>query len=334
MGAEIKLPKEVGHHGPCNIKPKVSFSYFNPWRCIILHFFEEAVITAAMANQILPFVFQNMPIRGKLIRIGGLKSHIPTLTQAGLSTPMAELVASSALMASELKNPHLDADPSVTLQIQAEGEVKALMSRCSWRGNLRAFVKAEEDATFEALTASPSVFAATVDYGRTTKPYQSLVALNGRGVAASMESYFNQSVQLTTLWRPFVAAGGNTVGAIFLQALPHEKQEEFEDDWQRMAFILGTIQTEEIATDALDLTTLAARLFAEDDVRIFEKQSLEFKTPNTRKRMEDALKNLGQKVCAEMLEDGEIEMVCEFSGKKEIFTPEDIKQIFTTPKKA
>ena len=295
-------------------------------------------MTQLVSGLVLPFVLDNIPVRGRLFRLGDIAQHVPSLHGQDnvVSRSIIELLATGAVMASELKNPDVDRDASVTLQIVSPGPVPLLLAQCSHRGNMRAYAQVEGDAdtvTFadiaQKIDEMAAHFAVTVDYGTGFTPYQSLVALNQESVASSVSDYFNESVQIPTYFRTFAAEIDDELqcGALFLQTIP-EKGDFPEDDWQRMGLILDTIKPEEILPGDIASEHLLQRLFAEDTVRIFEAQALKFAAPDTKERMTKALLSLGKEACLEMLKDGPIVMTCEYTGKQEVFKEDDIDALF------
>lgn len=299
-------------------------------------------MTETTAGLILPFVLDNVPIRGKLVRLNNLDSNVPTLANARgvIHTAVAELLAAAATLMSELKNPDVEKKANVTLQIQtADGPVPLLVAHCGASGDIKAYAKMTAEhakvTSFKDLATAQSLFAVTVDYGPGDDPWQSFVQLGQSGVAPSMDAYFNQSVQQATYFRVHVGEVGGQLccGALFLQQLPHQNEEDAEalqDDWTRMSHLLDTIQPEEVLGDSLPPEALLQRVFAEDDVRIFSPQPLTFKAPDTRARMEQALLTMGEEQVKQMMEEngGQLGMMCEFTGREEVFTTEDIEALF------
>lgn len=296
-------------------------------------------MTDVHSSLILPFVFDNLPVRGKLIRLSGLDENVPTLENARLPVrdALAELLAAAATLMSELKNPDLKQKANVTLQVQtADGPVPLMVAHCGHGGDIKGYARLNEavdvPATFADMATAQSIFAVTVDYGMGSDPWQSFVQLDKTGVAHSMASYFNQSVQLDTVFQVHVGEvqGKLCCGAMFLQKLPHKNAEEHADDWVRMGHLLATLKDEEVLSGKLQPEEVLQRLFAEDEVRVFAAQPLDFKSLNTRAKMENALLTMGEEQVRQILEEhgGQFGMVCEFTGKEEIFRVEDVERIF------
>tara|TARA_R110000868_G_scaffold218576_1_gene468867 strand:+ start:6240 stop:7139 length:900 start_codon:yes stop_codon:yes gene_type:complete len=283
---------------------------------------------------IQPFIFDNMPVRGMVLRINNLSEHVPCLSAETnfINKALAEMLAASAVLTHDLKN-----KANVTLQIQSQGPVPLLVSQCDKNGSLRAYAKINDDAdtqklNYKNLIEENAIFAVSVEQGegKTKNIYQSLVGLNKTSVSSSVEQYFNDSVQLNTYFKVTIGEqdGKLSCGCIFLQALP-EKEPNL-DDWRRIAIILTTMKEEEILPGSISEQELLGRLFAEDKVRVYAPHDLHFASAQTRERMVKALLSLGEDQCKDLLKEGPIVMMCEFSGTEESFTHEDIRNIFDT----
>ena len=291
-------------------------------------------IQSKPSGLIQPFVFDNMPIRGMVMRIENLYEHIPTLkdTQKFVQKSLVELLAASATLTADLKH-----KSNVTLQIQSTSDIPLMVAACDKGGNLRAFARIEDGAdmdslSYKTLVKDNTIFAVSVEQGekQNRHVYQSFVGLNETSVSSSVEQYFNDSVQLNTYFKVSVGEvdGKLCCGCIFLQALPQE--EHNMDDWRRLAIILSTMTDEEFLPGNISEEELLIRLFAEDKVRVYEQKDLNFANPKTRERMKMALKSLGEDQCKDLLKEGPIVMTCEFTGGEESFNEQDIIGIFDT----
>jgi molecular chaperone Hsp33 len=296
----------------------------------------DAPITAkprkAHHGVVQSFMFDNIPVRGKLLRLSNITDHVPSLEvgENDMALLMAELVTSAVCFATDLKG-----KAYVTLQVHSPGPLPLLIAKCNWEGTLRAYAKKDgEDITKEDIrraTGDQSIFAVTVDFGREGENYQSFVPIKSTSISASVEAYFEQSAQLRTAFRVYttVEEGKTSAAAVFLQAMPERGGQLADDDWKRLNLLLDTITEAEILSPKISEKGMLIRLFGMDDIiRVFEPQKLYFKEEANRKRMARALKSLGQATCTDLLEDGQIEVTDEYSGKTEVFTKDDIDALF------
>lgn len=288
--------------------------------------------TQAMDGSMRPFMFENLPIRGRLLRmpnitdqVGSLKSGENTVAQL-----LAEMLAASVVLAFDMKD-----KANITLQITSKGKLPVLLAKCNYKGELRAYAKKTAPLTEEEQALEDngnSVFTVTVDYGRDRESYQSIVPIETSSITSTVETYFQQSAQLPTYFKVFSHAdeqGRTSCGAFFLQALPHNEPVS-DDDWRRMGILLSTLHADEVLPGKVQDIDLLSRLFAEDDVRVFHKQALSFASHSNRDRMLEALKNIGAEECRILLEQegGTLEMTDEFTGVSETFTEADIAPLF------
>lgn len=289
------------------------------------------------SGQLAPFQLDNVPVRGKLLAISDLSGHVPTLESGNniVTRSMAEMICCAAIMANDLKD-----GSEVALQVHTPGPARIMVARCGADGHLKAYADISADKTAEELTfadiVAPSeemnpVFAVSITTPDDAHHYQSLVPVNKDSIVSSLEDYYNQSVQLRTYLKVWIGTRDEKTacGGIFLQAMPDEKNALEDDDWKRIGMLLDTIQPKEILPGDPPGNFLA-KLFAEDQVRIFPTLDLTFAAPNTRGRMARALKSLGKEQCLELMENGRIDMTCEYTGRVESFCAEDIEDIFSS----
>lgn len=79
---------------------------------------------------------------------------------------------------------------------------------------------------------------------------------------------------------------------------------------------------------ALDYETLLYRLFNEEKVRLFEPENIEYACSCSRKKIETALRQLGQQELESILQEhGHIEVNCEFCNQQYQFDKIDVEQL-------
>lgn len=280
---------------------------------------------------LLPFMLDNIPVRGKVLRLPNITEQIKALEHGEdqVARLLAELLAAAVVFTFDLKN-----KANVTLQVHNHGShLPLLVAKCNYKGVLRAYAQKSGDVDGDTPAENAeSVFVVTVDYGSDSEGVQSIVPIKTGSIGQSVETYFEQSAQLPTYFRVFTGVDGQgrtSAGAVFLQAMPH-KEPVSDDDWRRMGIVLSTIRPAEILPGNLSEEDLLRRLFAEDTVRVFDHQPLAFTAQGSRKRMLDALASLGVEECRDILDEsgGIITMTDEYSGAEETFTEGDIAEIF------
>ncbi len=167
--------------------------------------------------------------------------------------------------------------------------------------------------------------AVTVDSGAMERPYQGIVEISQDSLAASLENYFAQSVQVPS----HLHLEGDDVrcGGILLQQMPEESP-TVEDDWRRLGLLAKTLRAEDLIGGASHY--LLHKIFAEDDVRVFEPRGARFRCRCSRQKVEEVLRLLGAKETRAACEmHGRVEVTCEYCGRRRVFDAIDVLRIFS-----
>ena len=272
------------------------------------------------ADSVIPFAFESLPVRGALIQMSRSwrrmqRDHdYDTL----ITETLGHAAAATGLIAQSLKF-----DGAITLQIQGSGTLQMLVMQCTSDLKLRGMASIDEGATpanFADLTESAHC-AITVDAGG--RPYQGIVAIEGESLSASLEHYFDRSVQVPS--HVALVANEHVAGGVLLQQMPGQEMDE--DDWNRLHFLVQTLTTGDFEFDAG--LGLIGKLFAEDDVRVHEKRVVGFECRCSNQKVEDVLKMLGEPESREALDaNGKIEVICEYCGEKRLFDSVDVGRLF------
>ncbi|MEJ2275736.1 MAG: Hsp33 family molecular chaperone HslO [Woeseiaceae bacterium] len=273
------------------------------------------------ADTITPFGFESLPVRGSLIHLSRtwrrmLRDHD---YDALMTETLGHAAAATGLIAQSLKF-----DGSVTLQILGGEALKMLVVQCTSDLDMRGMATVAENsdaADFSDLTRSAQC-AVTVDSGG--RPYQGIVQIDDASLAASLEHYFDRSIQVPS--HVVLVANEVIAGGVLLQQVPGESIAG--DDWNRLRFLVQTLSTGDFDGEAgLDLI---GKLFAEDDVRVYTSRPLTFKCRCSAARTEDVLRMLGEDEARAALEEqGRIEIICEYCGRKRWFDAIDVERLFS-----
>ena len=138
-----------------------------------------------------------------------------------------------------------------------------------------------------------------------------------------LANYLAQSEQLDS--DLILAADGERAVGMMVQRLAG--QEMAREDWQYVESLLQTVNREELLTT--DANTLLYRLFHEQQVRVFEAENLEFSCTCSHEKVGNMLLLLGgQEVGQILLEQGSVEIACDFCQQKYVFDEEDVKTLF------
>jgi molecular chaperone Hsp33 len=272
------------------------------------------------ADSVTPFGFESLPVRGALIHLSRtwrrmLRDHD---YDALVTETLGHAAAATALIAQSLKF-----NGAITLQIQGKAALQMLVMQCTSDLDVRgmASVDTEQTArTFAELTSGAHC-AVTVDAG--DRPYQGIVEINDTSLSASLEHYFARSVQVPS--HVVLLATDDFAAGILLQQTPGTPIDE--DDWHRLHLLIETLSAKDFEGEAG--LSLIGKLFAEDDVRVYESRPVNFRCRCTAKKTEDVLKMLGEdEARAALAEQGSIEVICEYCGHRRHFDAVDVERLF------
>lgn len=272
------------------------------------------------ADSVTPFGFEHLPVRGSLIHLS--RSWRRMLRYHEYDRVIAETLghaaAATGLIAQSLKF-----DGSITLQIQSRGDLRMLVMQCTSELELRGMASAGATtpaAHFRDLIDQGHC-AVTVDNGR--RPYQGIVDIDADSLAASLEHYFSRSVQVPS--HVALVANEKLAGGLLLQQIPGQPIDP--DDWARLHYLARTLRCRDFGRDAV--VPLIAKLFAEDDVRVYTSRGVRFRCRCSRRKSEDVLRMLGEQEARETLAaEGRIEVICEYCGRSQLFDAVDIERLF------
>jgi molecular chaperone Hsp33 len=297
------------------------------------------------------FMFQGLPVRGQLVRLGASwREVLARRSRAPCAPPvralLGEMAAAGVLMQSNIKF-----DGTLLLQVYGDGPVKLAVaevrSDLSFRATATVVGEVPDGARLEALlnVHGQGRCSITLDpSGRRPgqQPYQGVVPLHGdrreplQQLAQVLEHYMLQSEQLDT--RMVLAADDRTAAGLLIQRMPaqgpgrvsgerSEDQIGRNEDFNRIAHLAATLTREELL--GLDADTVLRRLFWEERVLRYEPRSARFACTCSRERVANMLRGLGaDEVAGIVTERGEVEVGCEFCGQQYRFDAIDARAIF------
>ena len=275
------------------------------------------------------FLFDDSDVRGEMVVL--TQSYAQVLAKHPYPQPVAqllgELLAAAALLLGTLKFEGL-----MVLQARSSGPVPLLMVECSSEGELRGIARdhaaqVRADAALSDLMPEGQL-AITVE-PRSGQRYQSLVDMDGATLADCLSNYFATSEQLPT--RFWLNADGQRARGLLLQQLPADRlpdAEAREASWQHVVTLADTLTAEELL--GLDNPTLLHRLYHEEQLRLFEPRTLQFRCSCSRERSANALVSLGQADAELLLREnaGSVVIDCQFCNERYAFDAADIAQLF------
>ena len=278
-----------------------------------------------MSNQRTRFILDQLPLRGVHVNLEQVWQHI--VGQKNYPAPIAralgELVAAGALLAANLKF-----DGTFILQVQGTGVLKLLVAEATSEQTCRGTARFDDsveiaaDASLQDLMGEQGQFVLTLQ-PRQGEMWQGIVGLQGTSIAQMLANYLAQSEQLDS--DLILAADDKQAVGMMVQRLAG--QDMAREDWQYVESLLQTVNQDELLHTTVN--TLLYRLFHEQEVRVFEPEHLEFACTCSHEKVGNMLLLLGgQEVGQILLEQGSVEIACDFCQQKYVFDEEDVKTLF------
>lgn len=291
------------------------------------------------------FLFEHYPIRGHIVHLdASWRAQLEHREYpSAIRDTLGEAVAASVLLAATLKF-----DGTLSLQLKGQGPMHLMLAQCSDALGVRAVARYKEAEAFGRDLASLSgegSLTVTVENEDLSQRYQGIVPLTGERLSGCLRNYFETSEQLPT--RLWLHADENGASGLLLQRLSddsvqsrsvgsrlHEMERgDIDDAWNRVQILGDTLKPEELQT--LSDRNILRRLFAEDDVRLFEPAPVFFRCRCSRERVVGMLRALGpEEVRSVLAEQGHVEVRCDFCNRAYRLDSVDVEQLFshaTTP---
>ena len=288
----------------------------------------QSYTPAPSADFVLPFDLPDANLRGRLLRLDAVSTRALSahpLPEAGQRL-LAEALALSALLGSSLRF-----QGRLSVQTKGSGPMDMLATDYFAGGGLRGYARVDEKRFAEAgrpvdfaKLVGEGALAITIEQKAGSQPYQGLVPLSPEGLAASAETYFEQSEQLPTILRlaagPIYRSGaghGWRAGAMMVQAVPAADARDItaSDDWERVSLFMKTLEDVELLDTEVAAESVLWRLFHEDQVRVHSSQKLTFQCSCEAERVRSVLKSYSREELQDLPDpDGVIRTRCEFCG--------------------
>lgn len=314
----------------------------------------------AWDDTVLPFQLDRSDIRGRVARLDGTLNRI--LSQHSYPAEVEALVAEAALLTA-LIGQTLKLRWKLSLQIRGEGPVRIIATdyyaptEDGTPAQIRAWASYDGDKLEAGRRAidqmGPGYFAILLDQGEGTQPYQGITPLAGNSLAACAETYFAQSEQLATRFQLSFGRtrlkGGEEhwrAGGIMLQHMPKASPQmegqggsgdggllaapdilegEAEENWNRANILLDTVEELELIGPTVQPIELLARLFHEEDPRVYDAQPIQFGCSCSADKVRQSLSIYSAKDIATMTTpEDTVTADCQFCGAHYTFDPKTL----------
>ena len=314
----------------------------------------RAVSDLGQDDIVLPFAVTPLDVRGRVVRLGPSVDRI--VRKHGYPEPVARLVGESVALAALLGS-SLKFEGRFQLQTRSDGIVDMLVVDFDAPDRLRAFARydagrldTEGGRLDSAALLGKGHLALTIEQGNDQGRYQGVVPLEGQGLEAAADRYFEQSEQIPTIVRLAVAQNVTGEGAdwraggFLVQFLPQsedrrrqadlapgdapegtETEAPSEDDaWVEAKALAGTIEDHELVDPILSSERLLFRLFHERGVTVFDTHPLRDGCRCSRERIASMLRSFSPAERRDMVgPEGRVGVTCEFCGTHRDFDPSE-----------
>ncbi|HEY2928556.1 Hsp33 family molecular chaperone HslO [Piscinibacter sp.] len=312
-------------------------------------------------SELHKFIFEGLPVRGMLVRLtDSWQDVLRRRAKAADTFPepvrhlMGEMAAAGTLMQANIKF-----NGALILQIFGDGPVKLAVAEVqpdlAFRTTAKVIGEVPATARLEAMLNihGKGRCAITLDPkdklpGR--QAYQGVVPLHGdhreplQRLSDVLEHYMLQSEQLDT--KLILAADDQVAAGLLIQRLPvegagnlggrrNEDEIGLNEAYNRIAHLAATLTREELL--ALDVDTVLRRLFWEEPLLRFEPlvgaTGPRFACTCSRERVGRMLRSLGRdEIDGIVVEQGRVEIACDFCGTQYHFDAVDVGELFTPAK--
>lgn len=270
------------------------------------------------------FLFETLQIRGEWVRLNSsFKQAVgEKIYASSVKNLLGQTAAASVLLTGTLKF-----EGRLSIHARGEGPISLLMAEAT---DTKAFrcIAVNDDRISEGSSLSQLLgkaqLAITISPDKGSR-YQGVVPLDRGSMADCLVQYFELSEQLDTYF--MLATEDDACYGLMLQKLPGYREIEDQDAWNRITQLVKTLNVNEIK--AADNQTLIHRLFHEDAVLVFERESVNFECSCSRERSLSSLETLGQKEALSILEsEAVIGVDCQFCNRRYEFDRNDVGTLF------
>jgi molecular chaperone Hsp33 len=269
------------------------------------------------------FLFEDLDIRGALVRLGPAframchDRHYPAV----VTRLLGEAAAVTVLVGSNLKQPG-----RLSVQLQGNGQIPLLLLECNEQLDIRGMAKhhaPEADANLDTLIGDGKL-AITLQPEHATRPYQSLVPVDGETMAEVFEHFLEQSEQAPA--HLVLLADADAAVGLFLQKLPKADQRD-PDGWNRVLHLAATLTPQELR--GMPIEQLLHKVFPEENVRLFGHHGVRYYCPKDWEKVCNMLRSLGRAEIEDILrEHGEIVIHDDICNHEYRFSPEEARALF------
>jgi molecular chaperone Hsp33 len=269
------------------------------------------------------FLFERLDIRGRLVCLTGAWRRMTD--GRAYPAPIAELLGHATALVAMLGANQKDAG-RITLQVHGTGPVKLLVADCTADLKIRGMAHHEGDGVKANPALGEGRLALSFENVASGQIYQSLVPLEGAGMAEIFENYLQRSEQRVSFLRLY--ASDSAICGLLLEKLPGADARD-ADGWNRVTQLAATLTLgETVYAQPYDLLV---KLFPEELLRVFRLDPVEYHCPFDVQNVERVLRGLGRDEVESILaEQGQVVIRNEMCNHEYRFDRATVETLFHT----
>jgi len=261
------------------------------------------------------FLIESVNVRGSLVSLdtAWAKARGRVDYPEPIQNVLGQAFAASVLLATTIKF-----EGKMTMQIRGDGPVHLLVIQVTADQKMRGLARwsnIPETESLHSLFGPAARMTITIEAKASGEPYQGIVELTGSSLQDALQNYFQNSEQLDT--ELILAVSNDSASGMLLQKLPEsstlglDTSEKESDAWNRTQLIARTLTAEELLI--LPAEDLLHRLYHEEQLRLFDDQSVVFECSCSQQRTDGLIQSLGLVEAQDIIqEQGDITITCEF----------------------
>ncbi|HSG51116.1 MAG TPA: Hsp33 family molecular chaperone HslO [Rheinheimera sp.] len=274
------------------------------------------------SDNLYRFLFQQKNVRGELVQLGNSLDQM--LLHHNYPQPvkqlLAELVAATSLLTATLKF-----EGDIAVQLQGDGPIRFAAVNGTNLQQFRAVVRMQAEvsgSSFRELIGEGYMLVTITP--KQGERYQGIIPLTGDSLTSTLEAYFAQSEQLPTRLYLFTDLQPEHCRAagFMLQVLPVDQQKA-KADFDDLVVLSDTLTAQEVFD--LPAEELLYRLFHQETVELFPAHPVSFVCGCSREKCGAAIISLGAEAIQEHIDEGKLDISCEYCNKTYHFNPEELK---------
>ena len=278
---------------------------------------------------ILPFLFDDLPIKGKLIV---LKNSWAKMIANFNYDEISELILSQMTLSAIYFGSSLKFDGSISAQLQDFGNISLAMVECTQDLKIRGFLKNKKSTPtitdISHIDITQGKLALNVKTKKDNTNYQSVIPVVSSSIEEIFRSYLLHSEQVKSELVYF--SNPDHVIALFIQQLPLSEAENHDDVdviWNEIVKILKNVPSHPIYESTPE--DFLQNLFPKIDIRVFKKSSVSMECSCSREKVEQMIILLGKDDSKKIIkEQGKISITCEMCKNIQTFNDKEIENLF------